>query len=138
MTANNTLSPMFREPALSPETGTAEPEDAERKARLLQAQAARIVELQGEIKTREDELESLKSQILDSHTPGTYQAGQLKVTVKNGPMRLDTAKLGKDYPATDYPQLYKSALDTRAVRGAFAPVALAGYQVAGKPQVVIS
>lgn len=137
MTANDTL-PDFREPALSPETEVANLEDTERKARLLQAQAERIAVLQAEIKTREDELDSLKSQILDAYTPGTYQAGGLKVVVKNGPMRLDAAKIGHDYPQDQYPQLYKSTLDSKAVRGAFAPVALQAYQVAGKPQVVIS
>lgn len=121
----------------APPAGAAD-SDGARRARLLEAQAMRIVDLQTEISQRQEELDELKRQILDACAPGTYPAGALKVTVKRGASRLDAKRLEKDYPAASYPQLYASRLDVKLVRAAFAPVALEAYQTAGSPQVTVS
>ena len=75
MTANDTSTIETTE-AVNP--------DGELRQGLFAAQAARIVELQAEIASRQEEIDNLKSLILDSHPVGTYQAGNLKVQVKPG------------------------------------------------------
>ncbi|RSX53965.1 hypothetical protein D2E25_0271 [Bifidobacterium goeldii] len=107
--------------------------------RLFLQQAQRIAIIDNQIKELQEERESIKQQILVSHpTPGTYEAGALTVTVKNGARRLDARKLEKAYPADKYPQLYKNALDTKMVRQQFAPAALEAYQTASSPTVVVA
>ena len=69
MTANdnNVLTPD------SKEIETKNPDEGLRQG-LFEAQAARIVELQAEIASRQEEVDELKARILDSHPVGTYQA----------------------------------------------------------------
>ena len=67
--------------------------DEELRQGLFAAQAVRIVELQAEIASRQEEVDELKARILDSHPAGTYQAGNLKVQVKPGARRLMNAEL---------------------------------------------
>lgn len=75
MTANDTSTIETTE-AVNP--------DGELRQGLFAAQAARIVELQAEIASRQEEIDNLKSLILDSHPVGTYQAGNLKVQGQAG------------------------------------------------------
>lgn len=75
MTANDTSTIETTE-AVNPDEGL--------RQGLFEAQAARIVELQAEIASRQEEVDDLKARILDSHPAGTYQAGNLKVQVKPG------------------------------------------------------
>lgn len=81
--------------------------DGELRQGLFAAQAARIVELQAEIASRQEEIDNLKSLILDSHPVGTYQAGNLKVQVKPGARRINAGTFEKAYPATKYPGAYQ-------------------------------
>ena len=74
MTANEVLPPDFKE------VETKNPDEGLRQG-LFEAQAARIVELQAEIASRQEEVDELKARILDSHPVGTYQAGSLKVSL---------------------------------------------------------
>ena len=69
--------------------------DGELRQGLFEAQAARIVELQTEIASRQEEIDNLKSLILDSHPVGTYQAGNLKVQVKPGARRINAGTFEK-------------------------------------------
>ena len=69
MTANDTSTIETTE-AVNP--------DGELRQGLFAAQAARIVELQAEIASRQEEIDNLKSLILDSHPVGTYQAGNVR------------------------------------------------------------
>lgn len=75
--------------------------------RLLKAQAERISVLQDEISVRQEELDALKAQILEQWTPGTYQAGPLKVQVKEGRRSVDASRFCKEYPAKAYPECYQ-------------------------------
>ena len=86
MTANDTSTIETTE-AVNP--------DEELRQGLFAAQAARIVELQAEIASRQEEIDNLKSLILDSHPVGTYQAGNLKVQVKPGARRITPARSKK-------------------------------------------
>lgn len=91
MTANEVLSPDFGEVETKPN-----PDEGLRQG-LFEAQAARIVELQAEIASRQDEVDELKARILDSHPAGTYQAGDLKVQVKPGARRINAGTFEKAY-----------------------------------------
>lgn len=92
-------APTTEQPTVNP--------DEERRRRLLEAQAQRISLLQDEISTRQEELDALKAQILDQWEPGTYEAGKLKVQVKEGRRSVNAAKFGKEYPAKAYPECYQ-------------------------------
>ncbi|MBT1171718.1 hypothetical protein [Bifidobacterium sp. SO4] len=116
-----------------------EPDDGLRRQRLLNAQAKRISILQEEITSRQEEVERLKAQILDSHAPGTYQAGGLKVTVKPGNRRVDTARFMKTYPADKYPNAYQlKPKPLSQLERLLTADAVAAYAVSSKPTVVVS
>lgn len=89
MTANDTSTIETTE-AVNP--------DGELRQGLFAAQAANIVELQAEIASRQEEIDNLKSLILDSHPVGTYQAGNLKVQVKPGARRINAGTFEKSLP----------------------------------------
>ncbi|KFI51721.1 hypothetical protein [Bifidobacterium biavatii] len=112
--------------------------DEQRRQLLLERQAMRIKDLQETVKRCEEEIDQLKTQILDAYPIGDYQAGPLCVKVKAGANRLNTAKLTAAFPADKYPQLYESKLSTKQVRSQFAPTALADYMTIGTPQVMVA
>jgi hypothetical protein len=117
---------------------TNQPTDEEIHQRLLEAQALRISDLQTIIDNAKTEIDSLKTLILETHEIGTYQAGALKVTVKKGAVRLDTAKIKKNFPVETFPQLYTSNLDSKSVRSQFSPQALEAYETHSKPSVTVA
>lgn len=51
------------------------------------------------------------------------------------PRRLDPNLLTAAYPVTQFPELYKPALDTASVKAHFAPVDLEQFKVDGRAQV---
>lgn len=69
--------------------------------------AQRIAVLQDEINIREEELASLKSQLLNSYDIGVYQAGDLKVSIQRGRRRLDTKRFQERFPVASNPKCYK-------------------------------
>ena len=108
MTANEVLSPDFGEVETKPN-----PDEGLRQG-LFEAQAARIVELQAEIASRQDEVDELKARILDSHPAGTYQA-------------------------TKYPEAYQlKPRPLSQLEKLLSADAVAGYAMSGKPTVVVS
>lgn len=134
MTANdnNALTPDFKE------IETKNPDEGLRQG-LFEAQAARIVELQAEIASRQEEIDNLKSLILDSHPVGTYQAGNLKVQVKPGARRINAGTFEKAYPATKYPGAYQlRPRPLSQLERLLTADAVADYAVSGKPTVVVS
>lgn len=105
----------------------------------LFAQAARIVELQAEIASRQEEVDDLKARILDSHPAGTYQAGNLKVQVKPGARRINAGTFEKAYPATKYPGAYQlKPRPLSQLEKLLSADAVADYAMSGKPMVVVS
>lgn len=130
MTANDTSTIETTE-AVNP--------DGELRQGLFAAQAARIVELQAEIASRQEEIDNLKSLILDSHPVGTYQAGNLKVQVKPGARRINAGTFEKAYPATKYPGAYQlRPRPLSQLEKLLSADAVADYAMSGKPTVVVS
>ena len=108
--------------------------DGELRQGLFAAQAARIVELQAEIASRQEE-----ARILDSHPVGTYQAGNLKVQVKPGARRINAGTFEKAYPATKYPGAYQlRPRPLSQLEKLLSADAVADYAMSGKPMVVVS
>lgn len=109
------------------------------KADLLARQAMRIADLTEQIKTRQEEIDAIKRQILDTHEPGTYQAGGLKVQVKTGSRRLDAKAFTAKFRPTEHPELFelkpKSLSSVERLVGA---LNLEGMVVQGASTVVVS
>ena len=110
----------------------------QQKHDLLVAQAKRIASLQARIKESQDEIDRLKGLILDAYPVGSYDAGDLKVSVRAGASRLDEKKFVKKYPVRENPSLYTVKPNTSAIRKAIAPVELEDVYTSGKAQVVVS
>ena len=137
----NTTSETLLAPPAPPSMDTVpvERRDEALKADLLARQAMRIADLTEQIKTRQEEIDAIKRQILDTHEPGTYQAGGLKVQVKTGSRRLDAKKFTAAYKPTEHPELFelkpKSLSSVEKLVGA---LNLGGMVVQGASTVVVS
>lgn len=118
---------------------SAERRDEALKADLLARQAMRIADLQAQKEACDEEIDAIKRQILDTHEPGTYQAGGLKVQVKTGSRRLDAKKFTAAYKPTEHPELFelkpKSLSSVEKLVGA---LNLEGMVVQGASTVVVS
>ena len=112
--------------------------DQENKQRLLEAQALKISDLQARIKTMQEQVDGLKTSILDQWPEGSYQAGGLKVTVKAGAKTINPARFQEQFPPEKYPDLYKLAPDSRQARKKLGEDALTGVMTSRKPTVTIS
>lgn len=109
LTNDNSINlPQLLDPPTPPAPATpGTPSDEEMRVQLLARQATRIADLQAEIQARQEEIDQLKAQILDTHEPGTYHAGGLKITVRTGSRRLDPYKFHEKYAPAKYPTLYE-------------------------------
>lgn len=123
----------------SMDTVPVERRDEALKADLLARQAMRIADLQAQKEACQEEIDAIKRQILDTHEPGTYQAGGLKVQVKTGSRRLDAKKFTAAYRPTEHPELFelkpKSLSNVEKLVGA---LNLEGMVVQGASTVVVS
>lgn len=123
----------------SMDTVPVERRDEALKADLLARQAMRIADLQAQKEACQEEIDAIKRQILDTHEPGTYQAGGLKVQVKTGSRRLDAKKFTAAYKPTEHPELFelkpKSLSSVEKLVGA---LNLEGMVVQGASTVVVS
>lgn len=123
----------------SMDTVPVERRDEALKADLLARQAMRIADLQAQKEACQEEIDAIKRQILDTHEPGTYQAGGLKVQVKTGSRRLDAKKFTAAYKPTEHPELFelkpKSLSSVERLVGA---LNLEGMVVQGASTVVVS
>lgn len=121
------------------DTVPVERRDEALKADLLTRQAMRIADLQAQKEACQEEIDAIKRQILDTHEPGTYQAGGLKVQVKTGSRRLDAKKFAAAYKPTEHPELFelkpKSLSSVEKLVGA---LNLEGMVVQGASTVVVS
>lgn len=137
----NTTSETLLAPPAPPSMDTVpvERRDEALKADLLARQAMRIADLTEQIRTRQEEIDAIKRQILDTHEPGTYQAGGLKVQVKTGSRRLDAKKFAAAYKPTEHPELFE--LKPKSLSGVerlIGSIALQGMVVQGASTVVVS
>lgn len=112
--------------------------DQESRQRLLEAQALKISDLQARIKTMQEQVDGLKTSILDQWPEGSYQAGGLKVTVKAGAKTINPARFQERFPPEKHPDLYKLAPDSRQARKKLGEDALIGVMTSRKPTVTIS
>lgn len=123
----------------SMDTVPVERRDEALKADLLARQATRIADLQAQKEACDEEIDAIKRQILDTHEPGTYQAGGLKVQVKTGSRRLDAKKFATKFRPTEHPELFelkpKSLSSVEKLVGA---LNLEGMVVQGASTVVVS
>lgn len=115
-----------------------EPDERDRRLRLLEQQGRRIANLQADIEEKQLELDALKNDILDHWQPGDYSTGTVTVRIGAGAKRLDERKFTQAFPPTAYPQLYQSKPDMKAVKTQFAPLALDPYLKTGKGTVRVS
>lgn len=123
----------------SMDTVPVERRDEELKVDLLARQAMRIADLTEQIKTRQEEIDAIKRQILDTHEPGTYQAGGLKVQVKTGSRRLDAKKFTAAYKPTEHPELFElKPKSLSSVEKLVGTLNLEGMVVQGASTVVVS
>lgn len=130
MTANDTSTIETTE-AVNP--------DGELRQGLFAAQAARIVELQAEIASRQEEIDNLKSLILDSHPVGTYQGRQPEGAGQAGRAPHQRRHVRKAYPATKYPGAYQlRPRPLSQLEKLLSADAVADYAMSGKPMVVVS
>lgn len=77
------------------------------KRNRLERIARRIAVLQDEISTRSEELAGLKAQLLAGYEIGSYQAGDLKVSIQRGKRSLDTKRFQKRFPVASNPKCYE-------------------------------
>lgn len=98
-----------------------------------------ILDNRHQIATLEQQNAELEDHLLKTHEPGNYPAGDHTLTITKPSRRLNTRKLATDYPAMQYPQLYKQTIDTKRVREAFAETYLEtrDYYTQGRSQVRI-
>lgn len=81
--------------------------DQQQRTKLLEAQAERYVELQATIKHLTQQLDQLKTQLLNQLPEGTHRAGEHTITIKNGNRGINTTSFMQAYPPADHPHLYE-------------------------------
>ena len=86
---------------------TDEQKDELSKKNLLILEAKRIALLQVRIEECQMEIDQIKQRILDTHEPGSYEADELTVQVREGAKRLDAKKFMSAFPASDKPEFYE-------------------------------
>lgn len=112
------------------------PKSLEIKERLLAKRAT----LRADAEYIAGELAAIDGQLIEllGGEVGTYEVGDAKVQIKEY-SRLDTKWIETEYPAAQYPQLYKTStvVDAAAVKKQFAPGVLDEHQVRGAKSVVV-
>lgn len=121
------------------DTVPVERRDEALKADLLARQAMRIADLQAQKEACDEEIDAIKRQILDTHEPGTYQAGGLKVQVKTGSRRLDAKAFAAKFRPTEHPELFElKPRSLSSVERLVGALNLEGMVVQGASTVVVS
>lgn len=100
---------------------------------------AQILDNKHQIAILEQQNAELEDHLLKTHEPGNYPAGDHTLTITKPSRRLNTRKLAADFPAVQYPQLYKQTIDSKKVKESFAVDYLEArnYYTTGKSQVRI-
>lgn len=111
---------------------TITPEDQQIQTEQLVLEA---VKLQAEAEAIKERLDTIKTILVNQRGAGTHTIGAHKVQIRAGVRRLNSSRLTAAYPADQYPQLYKSAIDTNAIKNQFAPAALEDFYDTGSPVV---
>jgi hypothetical protein len=116
---------------------TDEQKDELSKKNLLILEAKRIALLQARIEECQTEIDQIKQRILDTHEPGSYEADELTVQVREGAKRLDAKKFMNTFPASDKPEFYELKPALNVIKKHIAPTELEQYQTTSKPSVIV-
>ncbi|ALJ19560.1 hypothetical protein [Microbacterium sp. No. 7] len=101
--------------------------------RILDRRAA----IREQIDVLNQELDLINDQLRESYDYGSHKEGDYVVSIQRNP-RFNTAAFTKSFPVERYPQYYKPAVDTAALKDYFAPVDLKKWQIEGAKKVVVS
>ena len=77
------------------------------KAKLLEAQLARIDTINGQMKKLNEEKDALEAELLDRYPIGRQAAGEYTLTITAGRRSLDPRKFEAAYPVSDNPTYYE-------------------------------
>ena len=77
------------------------------KAKLLEAQLARIDTINGQMKKLKEEKDALEAELLDRYPVGRQTAGEYTLTITAGRRSLDPRKFEDAYPVSDNPTFYE-------------------------------
>ena len=77
------------------------------KAKLLEAQLARIDTINGQMKKLNEEKDALEAELLDRYPVGRQTAGEYTLTITAGRRSLDPRKFEAAYPVSDNPTFYE-------------------------------
>lgn len=77
------------------------------KAKLLEAQLARIDTINGQMKKLKEEKDALEAELLDRYPVGRQTAGEYTLTITAGRRSLDPRKFEAAYPVSDNPTFYE-------------------------------
>lgn len=77
------------------------------KAKLLEAQLARIDTINGQMKKLKEEKDALEAELLDRYPIGRQTAGGYTLTITAGRRSLDQRKFEAAYPVSDNPTYYE-------------------------------
>lgn len=95
--------------------------------------------LKADIEYITERIAQIDAQLIERLPVGVTEIGDTKVEVREY-SRLDTKWIEQEYPAAQYPQLYKvaaPAVDAAAVKKQFAPAVLDEHKVRGAKSIVI-
>lgn len=107
------------------------------KHAALAEQARRIIDLQTEIDDRKQEIERIRTGIIEAWPIGTYEAGDLKVQVREGSRRIDAKAFEARYPAAANPAFYDVKPNLAKARRALGDLAVDELTKRDKTSVVI-
>lgn len=77
------------------------------KAKLLEAQLARIDTINGQMKKLKEEKDALEAELLDRYPIGRQTAGGYTLTITTGRRSIDPRKFEAAYPVSDNPTYYE-------------------------------
>lgn len=77
------------------------------KAKLLEAQLARLDTINGQMKKLNEEKDALEAELLDRYPIGRQTAGEYTLTITAGRRSLDPRKFEAAYPVSDNPTFYE-------------------------------
>ena len=109
-----------------------------RKPQSTEELVAERTSLKADAEHIADRIAEIDAQLVDRLPVGTHDIDGTKVEVREY-SRLDTKWIETEYPAGQYPQLYKTTtgVDLDAVKKQFAPAMLDEHKVRGKKSVVV-
>lgn len=120
----------------APITPIRQPEPAAPKtpAELVEERAS----LKADVEFINERIAQIDAQLIEQLPVGTHDVGDTKVEIREY-SRLDTAWLEREYPADQYPQLYKTTtgVDNAAVKKQFAPAVLDEHKIRGAKSVIV-